>query len=235
MNDEIIWIASFDIGSVNFAFYIEEINITKLKEIVNIPKIKRYNSNGTCSKDFLEIIKKVYINGKKILIKNINITKNTDKKKYFDTELCYNLTDVLDEYNEYWDKCQLFVVEQQMSFGKKTNTKALKLAQHTESYFIFKYGRFKKVISFPAYYKTQILGCEKIEKKTKTGKTSYKNIDQRARKKWAIDEGSCVLVEREDFETLSEITSMKKADDVNDVIIQLQAFKYLFYIDQIKF
>ena len=45
MNDEIIWIASFDIGSVNFAFYIEEINITKLKEIVNIPKIKRYNSN----------------------------------------------------------------------------------------------------------------------------------------------------------------------------------------------
>ena len=129
----------------------------------------------------------------------------------------------------------MFVVEQQMSFGKKTNTKALKLAQHTESYFIFKYGRFKKVISFPAYYKTQILGCEKIEKKTKTGKTSYKNIDQRARKKWAIDEGSCVLVEREDFETLSEITSMKKADDVNDVIIQLQAFKYLFYVDQIKF
>ena len=53
MNDEIIWIASFDIGSVNFAFYIEEINITKLKEITNISKIKRYNSNGTCTKDFL--------------------------------------------------------------------------------------------------------------------------------------------------------------------------------------
>ena len=76
---------------------------------------------------------------------------------------------------------------------------------------------------------------KRLKKKTKTGKTSYKNIDQRARKKWAIDEGSCVLVEREDFETLSEITSMKKADDVNDVIIQLQAFKYLFYVDQIKF
>ena len=80
------------------------------------------------------------------MIKNINITKNTDKKKYFDTELCYNLTDVLDEYNEYWDKCQLFVVEQQMSFGKKTNTKALKLAQHTESYFIFKL-QSKKLIT----------------------------------------------------------------------------------------
>jgi len=235
MDDEIIWIASFDIGSVNFAFYIEEINITKLKEIVNISKLKRYNPNGTCTKEFLEIIRKVYINGKKILIKNINITKNTDKKKYFDIELCYNLTDVLDEYSEYWDKCKTIIVEQQMSFGKKTNTKALKLAQHTESYFIFKYGRFKYVVSFPAYYKTQILGCEKIEKRTKTGKINYKNIDQRSRKKWAIEEGSFVLAEREDFETLSEIASMKKADDVNDVIIQLQAFKFLFYIDQTKF
>lgn len=232
---EIIWIASFDIGSVNFAFYIEEINIKNLKDIENISKNNRYNSDGTCKKEFSEIMKKIYLNGKKILLKNINITKDTNKKKYFDIELCYNLTDLLDIYSEYLDKCSIFIIEQQMSFGKKNNTKALKLAQHTESYFIFKYGRFKKVISFPAYYKTLILGCKKLEKKTKAGKITYKNIEQRDRKKWAIEEGEYILIERNDFETLSEISSSKKRDDLSDVIVQLQAFKFLYFVEKMSF
>jgi hypothetical protein len=232
---ENIWIASFDIGKVNFSFYIEEINLTKLNDVQNISKLKRYNPNGTCSSDFVKIIKNIYSNGKKILIKNVNLTKDADKNKYFDFELCHNLTDVLDEYSNYWDNVSYFVVEQQMSFGKKINTMALKIAQHTESYFMFRYGRFKKVIEFPAYYKTQILGCEKIEKKTKKGKVSYKNIDQRARKKWAIEEGSSVLIERNDFNTLSEISSNKKCDDYFDTIIQLQAFKYLYFVEKMKF
>jgi hypothetical protein len=120
-----------------------------------------------------------------------------------------------------------------MSFGKKVNTMALKLGQHCESYFLFKYGRFKEVIEFPSYYKTQVLGAEKLKKTTKTGKVSYKAIDKTARKKWAIDEASTILAEREDFHTLSEITSMKKSDDVSDVIVQLQAFKYLFFVDNL--
>jgi hypothetical protein len=234
-DDEIIQIASFDIGKKNFAFYIEEINLTELKNIKNIPKLKRYEANGTCTIDFSKILKQIYLNGKKILIKNIDLTSGTNKSKYFDIELCYNLIDVLDEYREYWDNVSYIVVEQQMSFGKKVNTMALKLGQHCESYFLFKYGRFKKVIEFPAYYKTQVLGSEKIETKTKAGKIRYKNIDKTARKKWAIEEGSCILAEREDFQTLSEITSMKKKDDLNDVIIQLQAFKYLYFVDKVKF
>jgi hypothetical protein len=235
MEDEIIQIASFDIGKKNFAFYIEEINLTELKKNKNIPKTGRYNSNGTCTFEFLKIIKNVYLNGNKILIKNIDLTNGINKQKYFDIELCYNLIDTLDEYKEYWDNVSYFIVEQQMSFGKKVNTMALKLGQHCESYFLFKYGRFKKVVEFPAYYKTQVLGSEKIEKKTKAGKVSYKNIDKSARKKWAIEEGARVLSEREDFTTLSEILSSKKKDDLNDVIIQLQAFKYLYFIDNVKF
>jgi hypothetical protein len=237
MNDEceIIQIASFDIGKKNFAFYIEQINLTELKTIQNIPKIKRYEENGTCTPEFSKILKEIYLNGKKILIKNIDLTAGTNKNKYFDIELCYNLIDTLDEYKEYWDNVSYIIVEQQMSFGKKVNTMALKLGQHCESYFLFKYGRFKKVIEFPAYYKTQVLGSEKIKSKTKTGKIKYKNIDKTARKKWSIEEGSCILAEREDFETLNEITSMKKKDDLNDVIIQLQAFKYLYFIEKVKF
>ena len=45
-----------------------------------------------------------------------------DKKKYFDSDLCHNLTELLDQYKEYWDKVEYFVIEQQMSFGTKINT-----------------------------------------------------------------------------------------------------------------
>jgi hypothetical protein len=38
------------------------------------------------------------------------------------------MIDILDIYKKYWDNVSYFVVEQQMSFGKKNNTKALKLA-----------------------------------------------------------------------------------------------------------
>ena len=234
-NDDNIWIASFDIGKKNFAFYIEEINVKELKDIKNIIKLKRYKMDGTCTDDFYQIIKSVYMNGKKILIKNIDLTIGTNNNKYFDIELCHNLIDILDKYQDYFDNVSIIVVEQQMSFGKKVNTMALKLGQHCESYFLFKYGRFKEVIEFPSYYKTQILGAEKLKKTTKTGKITYKAVDKTTRKKWAIDEASTILAEREDFYTLSEITSMKKSDDVSDVIVQLQAFKYLYFIDNQKF
>jgi hypothetical protein len=234
MDEEIIWIASFDIGKINFSFYIEEINIKQLN-LKNIEKNQRYNQNGTCTDDFSKLLKQIYGNGKLILLKNVNLTSGTNKNKYFDIELCHNLVDILDEYREYWDKVSIFIVEQQMSFGKKVNTMALKLGQHTESYFIFNYGRFKKVVEFPAFYKTQVLGCEKTEKKLKNGKTSYKNIDKYARKKWSVEKVFSVLAERDDFDTMSEISSMKKQDDVADVIIQLQSFKYLYFIEKMKF
>ena len=225
-------IASFDIGSRNFAFYIEEIDIKQLLGIKNIQKGQRYNLNGTPTPDFNDILDKVYSNGKKILLQNVDLTKGADKTKYFDFELCYNMVDTLNKYSDYWDSVDFIIVEQQMSFGKKINTMALKLAQHCESYFINKYGRCdKKIIEFPAYHKTQILGSEKIIKVTKTGKTSYKNIDSRERKKWAIEQALLVLSSRGDIETIDIIEKSKKKDDLSDVIIQLQAFKYLYFVD----
>ena len=96
-NDEIIWIASFDIGKVNFAFYVEEINLTKLNSVKNIAKDKRYNPNGTYTEEFRELMENgIYQNGNKKLLRNINLTDDTDKDKYFDTDICYNMFDVLD-------------------------------------------------------------------------------------------------------------------------------------------
>jgi hypothetical protein len=230
--DEIIWIASFDIGKKNFAFYIEEINKNQLLNIKNINKNNRYNPNGTCTTDFNKLLQQIYLNGSVVLYKNCDITKNCNNKLIFDYEILHNLTDLLDEYKNYWDYCEAFVIEQQMSFGKQNNTMAIKIAQHCWSYFSFQYNRFKQIISFPAYHKTQILGAQKLEKKTKKGKITYTSIDKPSRKKWSIDKAITILADREDFDTLSKLSSNKKKDDLADVLCQLQAFKYLVYVDK---
>jgi hypothetical protein len=41
-----------------------------------------------------------------------------------------------------------------------------------------------------------------------------------------------ILKERNELETISNLTSAKKRDDLADVLCQLQAFKILVYIDQ---
>ena len=241
MENDTIWLASFDIGKCCFAFYIEEISLNEFKKIKNIPKEKRYNIDGTCTSEFTKIIQNICKNGKRILLDNVDLTTNTDKTKYFNLNWCHNMINLLDKYIDYWDQVDYFIIEQQMSF----NTMALKLAQNCASYFLFKYGRFKKVIEFPAYYKTQVLGAPKVQKKLKSGKLKYGSADKP--KKWSIQKAVEILNDRKDIETLDELMTITKTkkikkkkgiitdSDKTDCIVQLQAFKYLFYIDKMLF
>jgi len=230
--ENIVWVASFDIGKKNFAFYIEEFDKSKIMNLPFIPNIKRYNANGTVTPEFSKIVNNVCINGKSILFKNTDLTKGCTNNSYLDPETYHNMTDLLDKYVNYWDQCDAFVIEKQMSFGKRHNTMALKLGQHCWSYFSFKYGRFKEIIEFPAYHKTQILGAKKIETTTKKGNVKYTSIDKPARKKWSVEKAMSILKERNDVETISNLTSARKRDDLADVLCQLQAFKILVYIDK---
>lgn len=227
-----MFVASFDIGKLNFAFYIEEFDEIQLSTLENIDKTKRYNPDGTCTPEFSALLEKIYLNGKKILLCNYDLTENTNKEKYYDKDICYNMNEVLESYSEYWDQVSFVIVEQQMAFGKKVNTMALKLGQNCQSYFMFNYSKEDiTIVEFPAYHKTQILGAKKEEKVTKTGKKTYKVMGDKERKTWSVKEGYYLLALREDYETMSEINGMKKKDDVNDVILQLQAYKYLTYVD----
>lgn len=229
-----MWVASFDIGKLNFAFYIEEFDETKLGELENIDKSKRYNADGTCTKEFGALMEKVYLNGKKILLCNYDLTENTNKDKYYDKDICYNMNRVLESYADYWDDVSFVIVEQQMAFGKKVNTMALKLGQNCQSYFMFNYSKEElQIVEFPAYHKTQVLGAQKEEKVTKTGKKTYKVMGDKERKVWSVKEGYYLLALREDYETMNDIHAMKKKDDVNDVILQLQAYKYMTFVDKV--
>ena len=231
---ETIRIASIDIGKINFAFLIEEINIERIN-LENIQKNQRYNIDGTVTTNFKKILDNVWINGTTILYKNSNITTGCIKGKYIEQKLFHNMNNLLDEYSNYFDTCSIIIIEKQMSFGKKINTMALKLGQNCMSYFIFKYGMFKTIIEFPAYYKTQILGCSKIIKTNKKGVSKYISVDKTKRKKWSIEEAINILTLRNDIITLEHLKTSKKKDDLADVLTQLQAFKYLFFIEKIIF
>ena len=163
-DSDIVWVASFDIGKKNFAFYIEEFDKSEILKLPRLTNAKRYNDDGTTTSVFTKIIGQVCSNGKCILFQNSDLTDGCKKGSYLDPETYHNMTDLLDQYVKYWDQCDAFVIEKQMSFGKKHNTMALKLGQHCWSYFAFKYSRFKKIVEFPAYHKTQILGAKKLEK-----------------------------------------------------------------------
>lgn len=229
---ETTWCASFDIGKKNFAFYIEEFDSSELSKVPFLHKLKRYNSDGTPTKEFRGTLGQVYNNGRTILLKNHDLTYGCDKNSYLDPETFHNMADVLEEYVKFWDKCDHFIIEQQMSFGRKKNTMALKLGQHCYSYFVYTYGRSKCIVEFPAYHKTQILGAQKDTMKNKKGKTVYRPIDKCARKKWTVEKTKEIMNYRNDDQTLNKLTSKRKKDDLADVICQLQAYKFLTFVER---
>ena len=56
------WIASFDIGKKNFAFYIEEIDCKELMSLKNIPVKKQYNIDGTPTSEMQNLLDQVCMN-----------------------------------------------------------------------------------------------------------------------------------------------------------------------------
>ena len=216
-----IYIASFDIGKKNFAFVVEKIEPDKIK------KIKATNQT--------EIIEKLNEISTIVLCKNIDITKNCKKKCYFDPKLFLNMTDCLDEYVKYWNKCSVIIIEQQMSFGRKRNTMALKLGQHCFSYFSFNYRDFKKIIEFPAYHKTQVLQApKKFGKIKKIQKNGKERMIQDNRKKWSIRTAYRYINCRDDKETIQIFEDSKKKDDISDCILMNLAYTYLNYFTKVN-
>jgi hypothetical protein len=215
-----VWAASFDIGKKNFCFYIEEFTETEI-----VGPMVRYNVDGTPTVDMQNTIDQVCMNGTTILHLNSDITQNCDPKMKLDPESYYNMIDLLDKYSKWWEQCDYVIIEEQM---KKLNTMAVKLGQHCFSYFAVNYGRALKIIEFPAYHKTQVLGAAKIKGKMyKNGNFKWSTMDKPQRKKWNIQAGIEILSLRDENDIISNIKTVAKKDDLCDTLCQLQAWKIL--------
>lgn len=216
-----MWIASFDPGLKNLAFSIEELPDDFMKKLKIPAKNNRLDIYGEVTKDYKTFLKDFFKISKTILFKKVDLNTKSENPKVLDRSVFLELTKVLDEHKDYWNKCSYVVIEQQMSFGKNINVTALKISQHVYSYFIFYHGIYKEVFFFPAYNKTQLLGAPK-------------KLSKPERKKWSVAISTEIWIERDDKDSLKTLSTYKKKDDVCDCLIMNLAFIIYHLIDNKK-
>lgn len=227
-DDNKIWIASFDPASLNFAFCIEEIDIAQFNNVINIPNNERYNNDGTCKPKFQDLIKQVCSNGKIIMCNNVNLKKDSLISSKHHHSTFQSLINCLDEYKSYWDNVHYFIIERQL----RKNVIASRLSVVCMSYFLFQYGNFREIIEFESKHKTMVLGAPRDEKKDKKGRTKFVSTSGYTRKKWSVKTGTELLNERGEMQVIKDIDKIRKKDDIFDTILQLQAFKFLRFVDK---
>ena len=81
---------SIDIGVHNMAFYIEEFDVDKIKNL-SCPKILRYDKNLCSTDKWKSLLEKVYSNGKKIFLDDFK-------------QGAYSHTKGFEFWNNHWDR-----------------------------------------------------------------------------------------------------------------------------------
>lgn len=127
-----------------------------------------------------------------------------------DRKIFCNCQDFLDSIIDKLKQCDIILLEQQL----RKNPFAQKFEMFVYSYLIFMFREFKYYSAFPAKHKTKVL-------KAPSG------LDKPQRKKWCIEKCYEILTDRQDKETLSLLSSHKKADDLSDTFCMIQAWKIL--------
>jgi len=119
------------------------------------------------------------------------------------------LWDYLDSVAWLWAGGAVVLIEQQMQSKHACNVKALKMAQHTISYFL-RCGPHVRVVEMPAKHKTQAFGRAFRLK--------------RDRKKWTVQETERRLAVQQDVVALDWLGTFAKRDDVCDCVMMVLAY-----------
>lgn len=232
--DTPIRIAAFDIGKVNFAFYVEETTREILKELKviyeKLPKKKQRRVKGPMNDEIKAIHNKMFLDAKKIEMGVFDIREDKESKD-LDLKTRINMFDLLEKYKETWKTCDVILIEQQYfniarnnkkkSGGTGANVDAIKLGETCLSWFLMTFGEFKNIIIFSSLFKTHTLGAPD-------------GLTKPQRKKWSSQKGEEILKMRNDNETINTINNFKnskgkkqKLDDVYDCLLMVQAFKFM--------
>lgn len=118
----------------------------------------------------------------------------------------------LNDYEEYFLKCQYIVIESQIGFAFNN----VKIAMFIMGYFMTKYqnkGKYPFIVELNSSDKIRVLGCELKEK------SDYK--------KWSVGEATRLLTEvyETDDDCISSITSKGKKDDKADTVCMAEIYK----------
>lgn len=220
-------IASIDIGLHNLAFLIEDFDPIILSKIKNISQKERYDSNGEPTKSFQKILNSIYDEGTIFFIDKVNLTK--EKKKYVDDSVLISLSEYLDTLSVL-DSCDVIVIEKQLQGKIIRNNIASRIQHHIHSYIITKYRNTKETIIYQSSNKTKLLGAPKFinDKNNKRIKmTKYQ------RKRWSEVIAAKILLHRKDYITYNKVfKTQSKLDDICDCLVQLQSYKYKYFVDK---
>ncbi len=193
-----ITLASIDIGSSNFAQYIEQFSVKKIqqlqKQYEKLPKAKKRRVKGPITPEIEQILRDTALSGTRLQTGVYDFTVDGGG---WDQNARHNLLKHLDYYLELWNDCDMFVIEQQFfhmaTFGKKgpkrgkasgANVDAIKIAEAVYMWFLDKFP-WKIILYFGSQFKTQIFGAPW-------------GIDKSARKKWSTQKSEEIYVDRGD-------------------------------------
>ncbi len=167
-----IQIASFDIGKKNFAQYVERFPAKLMfkleKKYKSLPKAKQRRVKGVMNPDIQKILTKVMHSGECLDVGVYDLTEG-EYEGYLGVRTRQNLIAHLEERTEIWDKCDIFIIEQQYFNPYRGRTRkgqspgganmdAIKLAEVAFTWFLVHYP-FAEITYFSSSFKTQILGA----------------------------------------------------------------------------
>lgn len=198
-------IAAFDIGIKNFAFAIKDTN-----EKNNFILLNNTSLNDALTKTDLNKYTKQQLSS---LVPQGTLRSNTTKKdlvsvvlkgsrKNSSGDLCKSLFAVMDNYTDFWAKCDIFLIERQI----KANMQALKLSHFLEAYLKIYYP-LAVVVNYTSSAKTKNLGAVDLK-------------DKKSRKKWTVAYTENLLLD----DNLKYFQSLPKQDDVADTVCMIEAF-----------
>lgn len=208
-----IRVASFDMGYINFAQYVEDFDKEKMRELEfkykALPSKLQRKVKGVMNPEVADLIEEMILLGSRVSTGVYDFT--TESGQSLDVPVRRALLDHLNKYKWLWHTCDIFVIEQQYfnTFtpkGKKkspsaggagANVDAIKIGEIVFTWFLEKYPD-AIVMYFGSQHKTQILGAP--WKMTKP-----------ERKKWSVEKAREMYTLRGDKDM---ITIFNLADHV---------------------
>ena len=197
-------IAAFDIGVKNFAFAVKDKNEFVILRNNSLDKesVTKTDLTRLKKENLVELMSNLQISSEKMKKKEMVDIIISKKKKNKYKDVGPALFQLMDDNIHIWDKCEIFLVERQMT----VNRQALKLSHYLEAYLKIRYPT-KKVLNYSASCKTKKLGA--VNLKTK-----------RERKEWTIQYVSKLLKD----DNLKYFKSLAKQDDIADVVCMIQSY-----------
>ena len=214
-----ISIVSIDIGLRTLSIYKEYFNIG---QAIKIPFPKSgYDKLGEAKPELKTYVEKIGSYGTTGFIVKRDLG---ERKDFYSGKALHTLFEFLDELESQslFDDVQEILIELQL----KKNNIATALMHYIQSWFMIRFGPFKKVTLYPAKNKTRVLGAPlKVEKEN--GK--IERVDKYFRKKWSTLKAYDILNSRKDETTIDYIFNLNKSkkDDLSDVITQCLSYHIL--------